>query len=131
MEPQINADGRRLNEISDKVIGCAFTVSNNLGCGFLEKAYENALALELRKRGLDVEQQRPVQILYDHRVVGEYIVDLLVNDAVLIEVKAVKAFDEVHLAQCVNYLKATGLKLCLLINFGAPRAVVKRIVNNL
>ncbi len=57
--------------------------------------------------------------------------DLLVNDAVLIEVKAVKAFDEVHLAQCVNYLKATGLKLCLLINFGAPRAVVKRIVNNL
>jgi GxxExxY protein len=131
LEPQINADERRLKEKTERIIGCVFAVSNNLGCGFLEKVYENALTHELRKIGLAVESQRPIRILYDGIVVGEYVADLLVDGEVLIETKAVKAFDEVHMAQCMNYLRATGLKLCLLVNFGTPKATVKRIANNL
>ena len=131
MEPQINADERRLKEKTERIIGCVFAVSNALGCGFLEKVYENALMHELRKVGLAVESQKPIRILYDGVVVGEYVADLLVDGEVLIETKAVKAFDEVHIAQCMNYLRATGLKLCLLVNFGTPKATVKRIANNL
>jgi GxxExxY protein len=86
---------------------------------------------ELRKRGLTVENQKPITVKYDGIVVGEYVVDVLVGDEVLVEVKAVKAIDDIHVAQCMNYLKATRLKLCLLINFGTPKVSVKRIVNNL
>jgi len=124
----MNAD--ELNELSEKVIGCAYAVSNGLGCGFLEKVYENALAYELRKANLRVQQQCPVRIRYDGELVGEYAADLLVEDSMLVELKAVKEFDDVHMAQCLNYLKATGLKLCLLLNFGKSRVDVKRVVNN-
>ncbi len=117
-----------LNSISEKIIGCAFTVSNILGCGFLEKVYENSLAHELRKAGLAVQQQHGIHVHYDGVVVGDYAVDLLVEGCVIVELKAVKAFDEIHLAQCINYLKATGLKLCLLLNFGKPKVDVKRVV---
>ena len=125
----MNADARRLDEITEKIIGCAFRVANVLGCGFLEKVYENALAVELRKSGLRVEQQAPIQVMYEGVVVGDYVADLLVEECVLVELKAVKSIDEVHTAQCLNYLKATGLKVCLLINFGRPKVKVKRIVN--
>jgi GxxExxY protein len=121
----------RLNQITEAVIGCAYRVGNTLGCGFLEKVYENALAHELRKAGFKVEVQKEIKVWYDGIVVGEYVADLLVEMCVLIELKAVKALDEVHLAQCLNYLKATGLKICLLINFGAPRVQVKRVVHQL
>ena len=131
MEPRMNADARRLNEISERVIGSAYMVANTMGCGFLEKVYENALAHELSKAGLSVEQQKRLSVIYDGIVVGEYITDLLVENAVLVEAKAVKLLDDIHMAQCLNYLKATGLKLCLLINFGTPKVAVKRIVNNL
>jgi len=116
--------------ITEKIIGCAYTVANTLGSGFLEKVYENALAHEMRKTGLSVQQQVGVSVTYDGMVVGEYIADLLVERNVLIELKAVKALDNVHLAQCMNYLKATGLEVCLLINFGTPRIEVKRILNS-
>ncbi|MCL4523874.1 MAG: GxxExxY protein [Acidobacteria bacterium] len=131
MEPQINADERRsrLVGITQKTIGCAFEVANKLGCGFLEKVYENALAHEIRKQGLAVQQQFPVAVSYDGVVVGDYVADLLVAGCVLVELKAVKDFDEIHAAQCMNYLKATGLKVCLLINFGKPRVDIKRLVN--
>jgi GxxExxY protein len=125
----VEADQARLNEITEKVIGCAFKVANTLGCGFLEKVYQNALAHELRKNGFKVERKE-LQVFYDGIVVGEYAVDLLVEGCVLLELKAVKALDEVHSAQCMNYLKATGLKICLLLNFGAPRLQVKRVVHN-
>src|SRR3989338_5640071 len=121
MEPRMNADARRLNEISERVIGSAYMVANTMGCGFLEKVYENALAHELSKAGLSVEQQKRLSVIYDGIVVGEYITDLLVENAVLVEAKAVKLLDDIHMAQCLNYLKATGLKLCLLINFGTPK----------
>src|SRR3972149_11296752 len=104
--------------LTERIIRCAFTVSNDLGCGFLEKVYENALAHELRKAGLSVRQQCPIQVCYDGQVVGDYAADLLVEDCVLLELKALKELDDVHLTQCLNYLKATGLSLCLLLNFG-------------
>lgn len=119
-----------MNElITEKIIGCAYTVTNTLGSGFLEKVYENALAHEMRKAGLVVQQQVGVSVKYDGMVVGDYIIDLLVEGSVLVELKAVKAIDNVHFAQCMNYLKATGLEVCLLINFGMPRIEVKRILN--
>ena len=115
------------NPITEKIIGCAYTVSNALGAGFLEKVYENALAHELRKAGLKVQQQHPIQVQYDGIVVGDYVADLLIEDCILVELKAVKALDEIHQAQCLNYLKATGLRLCLLINFGNRRVEIKRL----
>ena len=116
------------NQITEKIIGCAYQVSNGLGIGFLEKVYENALVHELRKAGLAVWQQHPVQVIYDSVVVGDYVADLLVENCVLVELKTVKALDEIHLAQCLNYLRATGLQLCLLINFYHPKAQIKRVV---
>jgi GxxExxY protein len=124
----MNADERRLNEISERVIGGAYTISNVLGAGFLERVYENALAHELRKSGLLVHQQQAIAVKYDGIIVGEYVVDMLVEREVLVELKAAKVLDDVHAAQCLNYLKATGLRLCLLMNFGRPRVEVKRIV---
>lgn len=117
-----------LNEVTHRILGCAFTVSNPLGCGFLEKVYENALAHELRKAGLKVVQQHALQVFYDGVVVGDYNADLLVEDRVLVELKAAKALDEVHMAQCLNYLRATRLSICLLMNFGKPKLEYRRLV---
>jgi len=119
-----------LNEITERIIGCAFTVSNTLGSGFVEKVYENALAHELRENGLAVEQQHPITVLYDGAVVGSFVADLLVDGCVLVELKALKALGDIEMAQCLNYLKATGLRICLLLNFGKPRVEIKRIVHN-
>src|SRR2546423_8920285 len=118
MEPQMNTDEHRLevDKITERVIGCAYTVGNKLGCGFLEKVYENALAHEIRKAGLKVSQQHGIQIRYDGVLIGEYVADLLIEEIVLVELKAVKALDDIHAAQCLNYLKATGIQICLLIN---------------
>jgi GxxExxY protein len=118
-----------LNAITDRVIGCSFKVANTLGSGFLERVYENALAHELRKSQLGVESQKPIKVLYDNVVVGEYVADLLVEQQLLVELKAVKSLDEIHTAQCLNYLNATGLKVCLLINFGSLRVAIKRLAN--
>ena len=117
-----------LKPLLEKIIGGAFNVSNALGAGFLEKVYENALAHELRKAGLDVLQQCPIDVLYDDVIVGEFVADLLVESQIIGELKAVKSFVNAHMAQCLNYLKATGMPLCLLLNFGTPRVEVKRIV---
>jgi GxxExxY protein len=124
----MNADEIRLKALTERIIGCAFAVGNALGVGFVEKVYENALVHELRKAGLNVAQQRGISVYYDGVIVGEYTADLLVEGEVLVEIKAVKKLDDVHNAQCLNYLKATGLHLCLLLNFGNPRIEVKRIV---
>jgi GxxExxY protein len=116
------------NQITEAVIGAAYKIGNTLGSGFLEKIYENALAIEIRKSGLQVVQQHPIHVKYEGAIVGEFFADLLVQDEVLIELKAVKALDEIHLAQCLNYLKATGLRVCLLINFGNPKVEIKRVI---
>ncbi len=123
MENQLD----KLNPLTEKVIGCAFAVANALGVGFLEKVYENALVIALRKAGLKVLQQVIYNVEYEGQVVGEYIADLVVEDQVIVELKAIKEFDNVHTAICINYLKVSKLPLCLLINFGKSRIEVKRI----
>jgi len=129
----MDADERRLriDQTTETIIAGAFQVSNILGVGFLEKVYENALCHEIRKRGLEIAQQRSIKIWYDGVVVGNYCADILVQDDVLVELKVVKQFDDIHMAQCLNYLKATGKHICLLINFANPKVEVKRIVHKL
>src|SRR5882672_6234713 len=108
-------DTDRINQLTEKIIGCAYTVGSKLGCGFLEKCHENALAHELRKAGLRVEQQLELKVWYDDVIVGEYVADILVEGVVLIELKAIQALDAIHSAQCINYLAATKFPICLLI----------------
>jgi len=124
-------DSAGWNQLSGRVIGCAFTVLNTLGAGFLEKVYENSPANEIRAAGLAVEQQCCVRVHYNDVVVGEYFADLLVENVLLVELKTVKALDDTHRMQCTNYLKATGLHFCLLLNFGKPRLEIKRVVHGL
>ncbi len=112
--------------MTEEIIGAAFTVSNALGCGCLEKVYEIALGIELRKQGLRVQQQFPIRVFYEGVQVGDYFADLLVEDCVIVELKAVERVAEIVQAQCLNYLRGTGLPLCLLINFGKPRVEIKR-----
>ncbi len=120
-----------LNKISEKIIGCAFTVSNTLGSGFLEKVYQNALVIELLNEGLEVEKEKAITIFYQGKVVGEYFADILVNRQIIIETKAVQSLNEIHQAQLLNYLKATKLPLGLLINFGTPKVQIKRMLNDI
>jgi GxxExxY protein len=96
------------DELSETIIGCAYTVANVLGSGFLEKVYENALAHELRKSGLRVDQQPSIPVLYDGMIVGDYFADLVIEGRILVELKAMRAIEDIHKAQCINYLKATG-----------------------
>jgi len=124
-------NANKLNDLSRIVIGKAFVVSNTLGAGFLEKIYENALACELREADLGVKQQNEIAVYYRNNIVGAYTADLLTEDVLLVELKAVKALDTIHQAQCVNYLKATRLSLCVLLNFGHPRVEIKRVANGI
>jgi GxxExxY protein len=131
VETQMNADERRraLNRITEAVIGCAFRVSDVLGCGFLEKVYENALAVELRRKGLKVQQQHDMRVTYEGVVVGEYTADMLVEDCVIVELKSAERLEDLHKAQCLNYLRASNQRVGLLINFGRPKVEVKRVVS--
>src|SRR5579871_20372 len=113
--------------VTEKIIGCAFSVINELGCGFLEKIYENAMVCELKLSGLKIEQQKPIEVFYRGHLVGEYFADLVVEDRVLVELKAAEGFEDAHYAQCLNYLKATGYEVCLLLNFGKPELQIKRV----
>ena len=119
-----------LNKISERIINAAYRVSNALGVGFLEKVYENALAHQLIKDGMRIEQQKSIKVYYDDVEVGDYFADLIAEGAVIVELKTGKRIEDIHLAQTLNYLKATGLKLGLIINFGRPRVEIKRVVNN-
>jgi GxxExxY protein len=127
----MNANRPELDAISNRIIGCAFTVANACGTGFLEKVYENALALDPPTTGLAVERQRGITVTYKGTAVGEYFADLLVEDAVLVELKTVRALDRAHRAQCINDLRATGRHLCLLLNFATPRLEFQRVVQDL
>ena len=113
------------DDLTQKIIGCAYTVHNTLGPGFLEKIYENALRIELEKLRLRVKQQEPINVRYDGQVVGEYYVDLWIDGRVLIEIKAAQMLLKQHEVQLVNYLTATGIDCGLLLNFG-PSVQVKR-----
>ena len=115
-------------DLSEKILGAAFTVHNTLGVGFLEKVYENALAHELRRAGISIEQQKPVQVRYNGTVVGDYQADLIVDGRILVECKAVSGFDPTHEAQILNYLRATGVRVGLLLNFGRSNLQYRRLV---
>jgi GxxExxY protein len=116
-------------DISRSVIGAALRVSNSLGVGFLEKVYENALAIELRFSGHEVEQQRAIDVRYRGEVVGLYQADLLVDGCLVVELKVAEALLPIHKAQCLNYLRATGLETGLVINFGRPHLEIRRILS--
>ena len=120
-----------INEITYTINGAIFEVNNVLGPGFLEKIYENALLVELRNRGLKAESQFAITVNYKNKVVGEYYADLLVEDQVIVELKTVERIEKIHEAQLLNYLKATGLKIGLLVNFKHQKADIKRMVLNL
>ncbi len=105
-------------DITGKIIKCAYKVHNTLGFGFLEKVYENALAIELRKMNFDVKTQLPISVYYNNEIVGEYFADIVVNDDIILELKAVSDITNIHEIQLVNYLQATKMDLGLLINFG-------------
>jgi GxxExxY protein len=113
-------------ELTEKIIGCAMTVHRTLGPGFLESVYQNSLAYELRKTGLEVECERKIQVIYDGVVVGDFSADMLVEKVILIENKAVQTLAPAHEVQLVNYLTATGIEIGLLLNFGAERLQFKR-----
>lgn len=118
-----------VNQITQKIIGCAYDVSNTLGVGFVEKVYENALVHRIREiTGFSVSQQHPIKVIYDDLVVGEFYADLLVEDRVLVELKAVSMFTQDHLSQALNYLRATNCEVCLLINFGRSKIEIKRLL---
>ena len=117
--------------MSARIIGSAFNVSNALGCGFLEKVYENALSVEFRSTGIAYVQQPVYHVRHRGVIVGEYQPDLVVEDQLIVEVKALNSLNQVHHAQCINYLRVTGFKLALLVNFGLPRVRLKRVVMKL
>ena len=116
------------NDVSEAIIGAAFLVANTLGPGFLEKVYENALAIELRQDKHFVEQQKPMDVRYRDEVVGIYQADLVVDRRVVVELKAVATLDRSHRAQCLNYLRATGIRTGLVINFGSARVDIQRVI---
>ena len=117
-----------LNELTEKIIGCAYEVSNTLGSGFPESVYEKALHYQTMKTGLQAERQFQMKVFFDGILVGEFFADLLVEEKVLVEIKAVRALDELHVAQAMNYLKASGMPICLLMNFGRPKIEIRRFV---
>ncbi len=118
-----------INSITEKIIGAAYTVSNTLGSGFLEKVYENALFIEISKSNMLAMKQQPLLVMYSGEVVGTYFADLMVENEVVVEIKAVKELNEIHQAQLMNYLVACNKRCGLLINFGKPRIEIKRILN--
>lgn len=117
-------------ELTGEIIGGFYAVYNGLGYGFLEKVYENALAIELRQRGLQVVQQMPIKVRYQGEVVGDYFADLVVNNLVLLELKAAKKLLDEHEAQLLNYLKATPYEVGLLLNFGPEPHNVRKVYDN-
>ena len=120
-----------IDDVTYAINGAVFEVNKILGPGFLEKVYENALFLELSKRGIKAQNQVPINVLYKDHQVGEYVADLFVEDRVIVELKTVDKLEKIHEAQLLNYLKATGINVGLLINFRHEKAEIKRFVLNL
>ena len=117
------------NSLTERVLSAVFEVSNTLGAGFLEKVYERALLHELTLRGIRATAQTSLAVTYKGHPIGEYFADILVEDLLVIEVKCVDRLAPAHTAQCLNYLRASGLRLCLLVNFQQPKVEWKRIMS--
>jgi GxxExxY protein len=115
-------------ELSERIIGCSIRVHRTLGPGFLEKIYEEALCLELTKGNLKYERQKSIAIMYEGKPVGEHRLDLIVEQLVVIELKAISGIEDIHLATARSYLKATSLQLALVVNFARPTLDIRRVV---
>jgi GxxExxY protein len=125
----MNADNTFLDSLSEKVLSAVFEVANTLGSGFLEKVYQRALLRELSLRGIRASAEVSFAVVYKGRSVGEYFADLLVEDALVVELKCAERLANEHTAQCLNYLRASGRTVCLLVNFQKPKVEWKRIVS--
>ena len=115
-------------DLSYKVVGLAMQVHTELGYGFLEKVYENALMILLKENGIKAEQQVPIKVYFHGQIVGEYVADILIDDCIILELKAQERIVDAHKSQTLNYLKATNLKLALLLNFGRHKLECERLV---
>ncbi len=115
-------------ELTERIIGCAFKVYNTMGFGYLELVYEKCLLIELRKASLTAESKIPVTVFYEKQIVGEFIADILVENSIIIEIKSIRQLAKIHVMQLVNYLVATQKELGLLINFGEEKVEIKRKV---
>ena len=115
-------------DLSYKIIELALKVHNELGCGFLEKVYENALMILLDREGIPTKQQAPADVYFQNKVVGQYFADIIVDNKLILELKTVDTIADIHKAQILNYLRATGIKLGLILNFAKPRLEYKRLV---
>ena len=120
-----------IDDVTYAINGAVFEVNKILGPGFLEKVYENLMLVELSKRGIKAESQVPINVSYKDQQVGEYVADLFVEDKVIVELKTVNQLEKIHEAQLLNYLKATGINVGLLVNFRHEKAEIKRLVFNL
>lgn len=118
-------------ELTEKIIACAYRVFNTMGSGFMESVYEKCIVIELRKNGFQLDVQKPISVFYEGELVGEFVADIIVNNTVIVELKAVKQLARAHEVQLVNYLAATGKSVGLLVNFGEDKVEVKRKVRKL
>ena len=125
----MNADKDRLDSLTERVLGAVFEVTNTLGAGFLEKVYQRALLRELALRGIRATAEASFSVTYKGHSVGDYFADLLVEDVLVVELKCVERLCSEHSAQCLNYLRASGRTVCLLVNFQRPTVEWKRIVH--
>lgn len=129
----MNADYQdyKYTELTEKIINIFYRVYNKLGYGFLEKVYENAMVIECKKEGIQVTAQSAIKVHYDDEIIGEYYADLLVENKVIVEIKATKSLTEEHEAQLLNYLKATNIEVGLLLNFGPKPKIKRKAFDNL
>jgi GxxExxY protein len=128
----MNADFEdfKYKELSEEIIRIFYKVYNKLGYGFLEKVYENAMMIDFRKSGIAAASQSPIKVIYEDETVGEYFADILVDDKIIVEIKATKSLTEDHHAQLLNYLKATDIEVGLLLNFGPKPEIKRKIFDN-
>jgi GxxExxY protein len=117
-------------ELTGKIIECAFRVHKNLGFGFLESVYQNAFMIELSRAGLKAKKEKKIQVDYDGEIIGDFVADILVEDKVILELKSVKDIHPAHEAQLINYLKATGIEVGLLINFGEKAEIKRKVLDH-
>jgi GxxExxY protein len=125
----MNADKHQLDSLTERVLGAVFEVTNTLGAGFLEKVYQRALLTELGLRGLRATAEASFTVTHKSQSVGEYFADLLVEDVLVVELKCVERLSGEHTAQCINYLRASGRTVCLLVNFQKPKVEWRRVVH--
>ncbi len=123
-------DNYKHSELTEKIIKAFYKVYNTLGYGFLEKVYENALFIELESIGLNVRKQEPIKVYYEEKEVGVYFADLIINDTIIIELKAAESLSEEHESQLINYLKATDIEVGLLLNFGKKPEMKRKVYSN-